>query len=49
MIKRKSKEEAEARYMMHLLAEKRKSNRIKTIVISILLLVIASVLYLIVV
>ena len=46
----KSKEEAEARYMIHQLAEERKSNRMKTfIVISILLIVIAIVLYLIVV
>jgi ribonuclease HI len=46
----KSKEEAEARYMNHLLGEERKNNRMKTfIVIPILLIVIAFLLYLIVV
>ena len=48
----KSKEEAEARYINHLLAEekKRRRNRMKTfIVIPIFLIVIAIVLYMIVV
>ena len=47
----KSKEEAEARYMNHLLAEERRRNQMKTsfIVIPILLIVTAFLLYVIVV
>ena len=46
----KSREEAEGRWMNHLLEEERKKNRMKTfIVIAVLLTVIAVLLYLIVV
>ena len=45
----KSKEEAEARYMKHLLAKEKRRNRMKTsfIVIRVLLTVIAVLLYLV--